>query len=164
MKVSGSRSLEAPPAAVFEAIRDPGILLAVIPGCQAVALVGQDEYAGLISLRLPGVAGAYRTRVRLVDAVPPERVRLEGSVEGDLGSIVGHADLTLTPQTTGTLLAYQGLATIGGPLARLDSRFTEHLAGSLIAQGLRALDRRLVPEPAAATAAGGRTTSTEVLE
>jgi carbon monoxide dehydrogenase subunit G len=33
MKVSGSCSLVAPPAAVFEAIRDPGVLLAVIPGC-----------------------------------------------------------------------------------------------------------------------------------
>ena len=43
----------------------------------------------------------------------------------------------------------RGAATIDGPLARLDSRFAERLAESLIAQGLRALDARFssVPQP-----------------
>lgn len=164
MKVDGSFALEAPPAAVFEAIRDPGILLGVIPGCEAVERVGPDEYVGLISLRLPGVAGSYRTHVRLVDAVPPERAGLDGRVDGSLGSIVGHADLTLTAQGTGTLLGYHGRASIGGPLARLDSRFTEHLAGSLIAQGLGALDRRLAEERVGPTGAPGPVPSTEVSE
>ena len=38
-------------------------------------------------------------------------------------------------------------ATIGGPLARLDSRFVEGLAGSLVAQGLDRLDARLQARP-----------------
>ena len=41
---------------------------------------------------------------------------------------------------------YRGTGVIGGPLARLDSRFAERLAESLIAQGLRALDARLATE------------------
>ena len=41
---------------------------------------------------------------------------------------------------------YEGSGTISGPLARLDSRFAERLAESLITQGLRALDARLATE------------------
>lgn len=164
MRLDGTFVLAAPPAEVFEAIRDPRVLMAVIPGCEAVEQVGTDEYTGRITLRLPGVVGSYRTWVRLVDAVAPERAGLDGRVEGSLGSIVGHADFTLTEAADGTLLAYHGEGSIAGPLARLDARFTERLAGSLIDQGLRSLDGRLARQPAGAATGGGPASSTEVSE
>ncbi|HYM83834.1 MAG TPA: hypothetical protein VEY67_06760, partial [Candidatus Dormibacteraeota bacterium] len=59
-----------------------------------------------------------------------------------------------------------GTAVIQGPLARLDSRFVEQLASSLVRQGLGALDRHLAPAMARATAARAPLTrsSTEVAE
>jgi uncharacterized protein len=164
MRLAGTFALSAPPAEVFEAIRDPRVLMSVIPGCEAVEQVAPDEYTGRIALRLPGVVGSYRTWVRVVDAVAPERAGLDGRVEGSLGSIVGHADFTLTEEPAGTLLAYRGEGSIAGPLARLDARFTEHLAASLIAQGLRALDGRLARQPAGAATGDGPAPSTEVSE
>ncbi len=146
MNIAGSHRFTAPPDAVFAAVRDPGVLLAVIPGCEQVAEVAPDEYEGLIMLRLPGVVGRYRTHVRLVDLVPPERAGLEGRVEGAMGTIDGRADFVLVAAGTGTAMDYQGDGRIGGPLARLDSRFAERLARSLIDQGLRALDARLATE------------------
>jgi carbon monoxide dehydrogenase subunit G len=143
MNVGGMFRLHAPREDVFRAICDPNMLLAVVPGCESVEQIGPDEYAGRITLRLPGVAGGYRTSVRLVDAVPPDRAGLEGRVEGSLGSIEGRADFELREDAGVTILTYQGRAVIQGPLARLDSRFAEGLAQSLIAQGLRALDHRL---------------------
>jgi carbon monoxide dehydrogenase subunit G len=137
---------------VFEAIRDPRVLMAVIPGCESVEQTGPDEYLGRITLRLPGAVGSYRTTVRLVDVVAPERAGLDGRVEGSMGAITGHADFTLADAGDageargGTALDYAGSGTIDGPLARLDSRFAERLAESLIAQGLRALDLRLATE------------------
>ena len=91
MNVHGSHRFDAPRDAVFGAIRDPRVLLAVIPGCEAVEEVRPDEYEGRIALRLPGVVGTYRTHVRLVDVVPPERAGLDGRVDGSLGSIDGSA-------------------------------------------------------------------------
>jgi carbon monoxide dehydrogenase subunit G len=149
VNVRGRHRFAAPPEAVFGAICDPAVLLAVIPGCEGVEEVAPGEYAGRLSLRLPGAAGAYRTRVRLVDTLPPVRSGLEGTVEGAMGTIEGRAELELTPDAGGTDLAYRGTARIGGPLARLDSRFTERLARSLIDQGLRALDLRLTTEGSA---------------
>ena len=63
-----------------------------------------------------------------------------------MGSITGLADFTLTEDETGTQIDYSGQAAINGPLARLDSRFAEQLAKSLINQGLRGLQARLSTE------------------
>ncbi len=155
MNVGGRFQLDAPRDEVFAAICDPGTLMAVIPGCEAIEQVDAAEYRGRISLRLPGMVGSYRTNVRLIDAAPPERAGMEGRVEGALGSISGRADFTLTSAGTGTLLEYAGHAVIDGPLARLDSRFAEGLAESLIAQGLRALNRRLARVPSGTSTPAG---------
>jgi carbon monoxide dehydrogenase subunit G len=146
MNVQGTHHMAAPRDAVFDAIRDPRVLLAVIPGCEAVEEVAPDEFEGRISLRLPGAVGRYRTHVRLVDVDAPERAGLDGTVDGPMGSIAGRAAFTLAEDAAapaGTTITWHGSGTIQGPLARLDGRFAERFAESLVEQGLRALDARL---------------------
>ena len=62
--------------------------------------VAPDRYDGRITLRLPGAVGSYRTHVTLVDVVEPERAGLDGSVEGTMGTITGHADFELRAAPT----------------------------------------------------------------
>lgn len=155
MKIHGTRTLDAPSDAVFDAICDPSTLLAVIPGCREIEKVG-DEYHGQIALRLPGVTGTFRTVVRLVEMEPPSFGRLEGEVVGRPGSIRGGASFRLAEADGRTTVEYEGQAELGGPLARLDSRFAEGLAGSLIGQGLGNLNTRL--QQAASAGVGGRRT------
>jgi carbon monoxide dehydrogenase subunit G len=142
MNVHGTRQLEAPRTAVFAAICDPETLLAVIPGCSEIERVG-DEYRGAIALRLPGFAGTYRTIVRLIETEAPSFGRMMGSVAGALGTIQGEATFLLDEAAGGTSVTWDGSATISGPLARLDGRFAEGLAGSLIGEGLGRLEARL---------------------
>lgn len=147
MNVRGSHRFRAGREAVFAAICDPAVLMAVIPGCEAVRQTTPGEYEGRIALRLPGAVGSYRTQVRLVDVDAPARTGLEGRVDGAMGSITGRAEFALVEAATGgTDMDYRGTGQIQGPLARLDSRFAERLAQSLIDQGLRALDARLATE------------------
>jgi carbon monoxide dehydrogenase subunit G len=149
VRVDGRHDFAAPPEAVFAAICDPQVLMAVIPGCETVREMRPGKYEGHITLRLPGAVGRYRTTVRLVDVHAPDRAGLDGRVEGPMGSITGRADFVLRERDGGTHMEYTGGGVISGPLARLDSRFTERLAESLIEQGLRALDARLTTEVAA---------------
>jgi 2-furoyl-CoA dehydrogenase large subunit len=143
MKVHGRHHFAASRGAVFGQICDPQALMAVIPGCESVVEVRPGEYEGRIVLRLPGMTGKFRTTVRLVDTMPPERSGLEGRVEGPMGSIDGRADFILREANAGTEMEYNGTGAITGPLARLDSRFAERFTESLIEQGLRALEARL---------------------
>ena len=143
MKVSGSATLAASPDAVFAAICDPGALLEVIPGCQEIHQVSADEYRGRIAIRLPAVVGTYDTVVRLVNTDPPAWGELEGRLEGRVGTISGRATFHLRGQDGGTVVEYDGSGVVGGPLARLDSRFLEGFARSLVNEGLARLGRRL---------------------
>ncbi len=145
MNISGSATLDAPRDAVFSAICDSGALLEVIPGCQEIHQVSADEYRGRIAIRLPAIVGTYDTVVRLVESDPPSYGLLEGRLEGRIGTIAGHATFRLADDRGKTVIEYQGTAVVSGPLARLDSRFVEGLARSLINQGLARLDKRLQP-------------------
>jgi carbon monoxide dehydrogenase subunit G len=162
MNVRGRYVLDAPAALAFAAICDPDALLQIIPGCREIEQIGDGEYRGKISLRLPGVVGSYRTVVRLVDADPPGYGRLDGELEGALGTIKGLATFRLTESGGRTTIDYEGKAVVGGPLARLDARFVEGLAGSLIKQGLRNLNSRLRAEPPAGVASDGTQLSREI--
>jgi carbon monoxide dehydrogenase subunit G len=129
--------------AVFAAICDPEALLEVIPGCREIHQVGDTEYQGQLSIRLPGIVGSYATTVRLIATDPPAFGRLEGRLDGAVGSISGTATFRLKEQGDTTVVLYEGQGMIDGPLARLDSRFVEGVAKSLINEGLARLERRL---------------------
>lgn len=155
MNVTGSHALAARRAAVFAAICDPRMLLEVIPGCQEIHRVSETEYRGRISVRLPAIVGSYETTVRLVEAEAPAFGRLEGRLEGAVGSISGQASFRLTEAGDATIVEYRGEGTIGGPLARLDARFVEGLATSVVDEGLARLDRRLQATPIASPGPAG---------
>ena len=69
--------------------------------------------------------------------------RLFCEATGAFGAIGGAVMFELAESAGRTTVRYEGQLTISGPLARLDSRFAEGFAGSLIGQGLRALGTRL---------------------
>ena len=143
MHVTGHATLRAPRADVFAAICDPRTLLEIIPGCSDVTMLAPDEYRARIALRLPGIVGTYDALVRLVESEPPARGVIAGRLQGRVGGIVGRATFTLADDDDGTRIEFDGTGVVSGPLARLDSRFLESFAASLVDQGLARLDRRL---------------------
>jgi carbon monoxide dehydrogenase subunit G len=143
MNVSGRATVDAPRAAVFDAICDPGALLEIIPGCRDIRRLSADEYRGRIAIRLPAMVGTWETFVRLVESDPPAYGAFEGRVDGRVGTIEGHASFRLSEGEGGTVIEYEGTGVVSGPIARLESRFVEGLAGSLIDEGLARLAKRL---------------------
>ncbi len=143
MRIAGRRALAAPRQAVFEAIHDPTVLLACIPGCEAVERVSPGEYRARLALRLAAIAGTYELSVRVVEAISPASCRLDGRVRGRPGAVSGQATLELTDVDGGSLLDYTVDARIDGPLAWLDSSLVERLAGAILEQGLARLDEDL---------------------
>ena len=152
MRIIGQQTLEAPRAAVFEAICDPQTLLEVIPGCQEISQVSANEFRAVIALRLPAIVGTFDTWVKLVQSEAPVLGELEGRMVGRTGTISGRAAFRLAEADDGTVVDYIGSAIIGGPLARLDSRFVEGLARSMVNEGLTRLGERLQRIPTAASA------------
>ena len=143
MKVAGSYILDGTQECIWPLIYDPASLIAFIPGCEQLEQVSPDEYRGQVRIRLPAVGGAYITYVKLIERDEPNYCCFAGEVNGSAGSVSGTASFRLKAMDARTLLEYEGQALISGPLARLDSRFVEGVAQTLIKQGLSRLNQQV---------------------
>lgn len=139
MQITGQAALDAPREHIWPLIFDPRALLELLPGCEDVRETAPGEYEARLNLRVPAIAGAYLTRVRVLEAQPPGFCRFEGEANGPAGSLAGQASFTLSEQGEGSRIEYAGDARISGPLAGMNSRFAEGIAKSLIGQGLARL-------------------------
>jgi carbon monoxide dehydrogenase subunit G len=149
MKVAGDYILDGVKECIWPLIYDPASLVTFIPGCEQLEQVSPDEYRGLVHIRLPAVSGTYTTYVKLIERDEPNYCRFAGEVDGAADSVSGTASFRLQAMGARTLLEYEGQALISGPLARLDSRFVEGVAQTLIKQGLAKLNQQVQLKQAA---------------
>ncbi len=144
MKMTGNYILNAPKEDVWELIHNPASLMEIIPGCQSVEQVSPTEYRGHIQMKLPAIVGEYTTYVKLTDFHEPDYCHFKGEVSGAPGAITGTASFNLLEETNlQTRIEFSGQGLITGPLARLNDRFAEGIAKTLINQGLAQLDKQL---------------------
>ena len=148
MRLSGTYTLDAPRSAVWPRIFDPTSLASLIPGCQRLERVSAGEYRGQLLVWLSAVNGAYETYVKVEDQSEPDHCNFRGEVTGPTGAISGTAAFTLQALDDKTLLDYQAEGIVTGALGKLNARFLEGVAHTLIHQGLGKLNAELLAQQA----------------
>ena len=130
MQLSDSRDIRAEPAIVWQAILDPQVLKACIPGCQSMVGSVADGYEAVVKQKVGPVSATFTGLVHLTDIVAPRSIRISGEGKGGVaGFAKGQAAVTLSEPAPGeTLLAYQVTSSVGGKLAQLGSRLIEGAA------------------------------------
>ncbi|MCX7888154.1 MAG: carbon monoxide dehydrogenase subunit G [Rhodobacteraceae bacterium] len=135
MEMTEEIHIPAPRERVFAALNDPGILKAAIPGCESVERVSDTELTAKVVLKIGPVKTRFAGRVVLDPAGAPGRFGLTGEGSGGVAGFArGGAEVTLTEQDGGTLLAYRATADVGGKLAQLGNRLVGGTARKLSAQ------------------------------
>ena len=144
MKLQGEYIFDGPREEVWEIVRDPEVLATALPGTQSLELVGENEYAGKMHVRIGPVAGVFAGKIMVSDEVPPESCTLEVEGRGAPGFANGIGYVSLFEQEDGrTLLKYEGDMQVGGRLASVGQRLIDTASKSMIAQGLEALNSSL---------------------
>ncbi len=154
MKLDGTATLSAPPAAVWAAITDPAVLARTIPGCQGLERTGEDEYAMTVSVGVGAIRGVYAGEVRLTDKDEPTRYVMHASGSGGPGSVRATVPITLEAVDGGTRLSYDADAVVGGAVAGVGQRMITGVAKRLAGQFFSAIDAELTgtaPAPVAPT-------------
>ncbi|MCX7287859.1 MAG: carbon monoxide dehydrogenase subunit G [Rhodobacterales bacterium] len=129
MKLSDSREIRATPAMVWQAILDPEVLKACIPGCQSLAGSVTDGYEAVVKQKVGPVSATFTGVVHLSDIVEGKSLRIAGEGKGGVaGFAKGGADVTLDATTDGTRLSYEVDASVGGKIAQLGSRIIDGFA------------------------------------
>ncbi len=129
MKLTDSRDIRAEPAIVWQAILDPEVLKACIPGCESMVGSASEGYEAVVKQKVGPVSATFTGLVHLSDIIAPRAIRISGEGKGGVaGFAKGGANVTLEPIPEGTRLTYDVEASVGGKIAQLGSRIIDGFA------------------------------------
>ena len=144
MDFSGRYEIPAPPQEVWDAITNPDILKACIPGCEAVTKLDATHFEAVARLKIGPVSATFRGKLSLDDLAPPNRCVMKGEGQGGVaGFAKGEAGVLLEAVATGTQLSYTAKANIGGKLAQVGQRLLSSAAKQLADDFFSSLVREL---------------------
>ena len=129
MEMKAEQLVPAPLQVVWDALNDPEMLKACVPGCEAITPAGDNVFDVLMVARVGPVAAKFKGKLTLSDVHPPSAYSLTFEGQGGAaGFAKGSASVRLTPEFGKTRLAYDVKASVGGKLAQIGSRLVDAAA------------------------------------
>ena len=144
MDMQGSRQLAITQQQAWDALNDPAVLKACIPGCDKVEPSGDNQYTIGMSLKIGPVSAKFSGKITLSDINPPisYKINFEGQ-GGPAGFGKGESNVTLTPNEEGCELAYTVHASVGGKIAQLGQRLIDGAAKSMAEDFFKRFDNEM---------------------
>ena len=143
MKVKGSYTFAAPQATVWPMLQDPAVLANVMPGCETLEVINDNEFKGVLKIEVGPVQGKFNGVVQLKEIVEPESFTMQVNGRGAPGFVKGTGQVRLTEEDGRATLTYEGDAQVGGRLASVGQRLLETSARAIIRQSLEGLDQQI---------------------
>ncbi len=125
MDMTGERRIAAPRQKVWDALNDPEILRACIPGCESLEKDG-DQFKATAAVKIGPISARFSGKVQLTDLDPPNAYRISGEGQGGVaGFAKGGAAVRLADDGGDTVLTYDVKAQVGGKIAQLGARLID---------------------------------------
>lgn len=134
MKVTGTASLSAAPDRVFEALNDPNVLVATIPGVQSLEQIDANRYRMTIVAGVASIKGAYDGEVILSKQQPPHSFTLQAKGAGAPGTVDATVQVKLAEDGSGTKLDYDADAVVGGMVGGVGQRMLTSVSKKMAGQ------------------------------
>ena len=132
MQMNGTRQLNATADQAWQALNDPDMLKACIPGCDRFEAVTDTQYAMGVSIRIGPVSAKFSGTVTLDEVVPPTSYVIHFEAQGGVAGFgKGSSRVQLVPNDQGVELQYQVESQVGGKLAQVGQRLIDVAAKSL---------------------------------
>jgi hypothetical protein len=123
MKIAGSNIVPFPVDQVWDAILDPRVLVATIPGCERLETTGEHHYSMTVTAGVAAIKGTYAGTCALSDLAEHQSLvmRLQGA--GAPGTIDATVDVSFNDLgTEGTRIDYEADAVVGGMVGGVGQR------------------------------------------
>lgn len=120
MRMTSQQRIAAPRQRVWEALNDPAVLRASIPGCQSLDKESDVRFTGAVEVKVGPIGARFKGVVTLEDIDPANSytLNIEGS-GGIAGSAKGSAKVRLSDEGSHTIIHYDIDAQVGGRMAQL---------------------------------------------
>ncbi len=144
MEMTGQQLIPASQQDTWNALNDPEILKACVPGCESIDLIAENEYQVLMVARVGPVSAKFKGKLSLSDLDPPNSyaIAFEGQ-GGGAGFGKGGAQVSLAQEADGTRLTYKVKASVGGKLAQIGSRLVDAAARKLSDDFFKAFNEKV---------------------
>ncbi|MBI5031021.1 MAG: carbon monoxide dehydrogenase subunit G [Chloroflexi bacterium] len=148
MNLKGNLMVDAPREEVWKLLFDVDVLkmmLDKIPGITVKRLVqvSDDKYEATANIGVAMVKGTYAGTITVLEKRAPEYVKFRGEGKGSGNWTSGDMAVTLAEQGNQTLMTYDGVGNISGPLASLGQRLIDMVGKQFIGHGTKALGEEL---------------------
>ena len=153
MKLQGDFLFDAPLEQVWEALLDPEVLAATMPGCEKLDRV-DGQYRGELNVKVGPIQGKFSGKVDLRDIDPPKGYTMIVDGQGAPGFVKASAVVKLEHEGEGTRMRYDADAQVGGKIASVGQRLLEASARAITKQSLEGLHENIKIRAAAASAGG----------
>ncbi len=153
MEMQGQRALAVSQQQAWDALNDPEVLKACIPGCDKVEASGENQFALGVSVKIGPVSAKFSGKITLSDIQPPNSYTLTFDGQGGAAGFgKGVSQVKLTPHGSGCELSYSVKAQVGGKIAQMGQRLIDGVAKSMAEDFFKRFDdemQRRYPAPAA---------------
>src|SRR5690349_18544617 len=144
MEMKGEQLIPASQQAVWDALNDPQMLKACVPGCESIEPAGENAYQVLMVARVGPVSAKFKGKLTLSDIRPPQSYSLAFEGQGGAaGFAKGGAQVRLSPQGDQTKLSYDVKASVGGKLAQIGSRLVDAAAKKIADEFFRNFNEKV---------------------
>ena len=147
MDMTGEYRIPAPRQRVWEALNDPEVLKAAIPGCEELNKLSDNELDARVKAKVGPVSATFTGKVTLSELNAPVSYKISGEGKGGAaGYAKGGAEVSLAEDGADTVLSYQAKADVGGKLAQIGSRLVDAAAAKFTEEFFVAFDNRVRAE------------------
>ncbi|WP_283133680.1 SRPBCC family protein [Rhizohabitans arisaemae] len=146
MKVAGNAVVAAPRARVWDALRDPAVLVRTIPGAIKLEATGGDTYRMTVEAGVASIKGVYQGEVVLLDPEPLDRFVMKASGQGASGTVDATVRVSLAEVDGGTRIDYEAEAVVGGMIGGVGQRVLTSVAKKTATRFFAAVDRDLTKD------------------
>jgi hypothetical protein len=117
MKLNGTHKFKVSSSQVYNAILNPAMLQASIPGCDGVTYLDDSRIQADITTPIPGLKGPYAVVINIANRQAPSHLELQVLRQGRGGKVNAISQIDLTDEADGALLSYNASAELEGPVA-----------------------------------------------
>ena len=156
MDMQGQRALAVTQQQAWDALNNPEVLKACIPGCEKVEATGENQFSVGVAVKIGPVSAKFAGKIALSDIHPPHSYKLSFDGQGGAAGFgKGESQVLLVPNEQGVELRYTVKSTVGGKLAQIGQRLIDGVAKSLAEEFFSRFEAELVKRfaPPVATAA-----------
>jgi carbon monoxide dehydrogenase subunit G len=146
MDMTGEWRIPAPRQVVWNALNDPDVLRATIPGCESLEKQSDTAMKATASVKIGPISARFNGNVQLSDMDPPNGYTISGEGQGGVaGFAKGGAKVKLEDDGGITVLHYEVQAQVGGKIAQLGARLVDATAKQLADQFFDRFSAQVAP-------------------